>query len=70
MTNSTAAGTVGGTLLSIVAIPSSTMITTVVVACVGATVSFFMSLLLKNAWLYFIKKREKCKTDAENAKKS
>jgi hypothetical protein len=61
MTNSTAAGTIGGTLLSIVAIPSSTVITTVIIACIGATVSFFMSILLKAVWLYFTKNKEKKK---------
>ena len=47
MDNSTAAGTAGGTILSIVAIPSSTIISTILIAVIGATVSFFVSLLLK-----------------------
>jgi hypothetical protein len=49
-------GTVGGTLLSIApSIPSSDLLKTVILASVGATVSFIISLVLK----CLIKKRNK-----------
>lgn len=48
-------GTVGGTLLSIApSIPSADLVKTVVLAAVGATVSFTISLVLK----CLIKKRK------------
>jgi mannitol-specific phosphotransferase system IIBC component len=51
-----AVGTAGGTFLSTVALLSSgDIIKTVILAAAGATVSFFVSLLLK----HFTKKREK-----------
>lgn len=49
MQHSTAIGTAGGTLLAIITINANTIISTAIVAAVGATVSFFTSLLLK--WL-------------------
>ena len=55
---STTAGTIGGTILSVIAIPSTTIITTIVVACIGATVSFFMSIILKKLWNYINKKKD------------
>lgn len=57
--DSTAAGTIGGTLLTIVAVNSSTIATTVIAACIGATVSFFVSLFLKKMWMYFTKHYQK-----------
>ena len=56
MQNSTAAGTIGGTLLTVVAIPASTIITTMVIAAIGATVSFFVSLILKKLWCRYFEK--------------
>lgn len=44
----TTAGTVGGTLLTIaVSIPSGDIVKTIILAAVGAVVSFVMSLALK-----------------------
>ena len=46
--NDTLAGTIGGTLLSIAAtINSEDIAKTIILASAGATVSFFVSLLLK-----------------------
>lgn len=43
--------TVGGTLLSITAIPSSaTILTTIILAAIGAITSFFVSVILKKLW--------------------
>jgi mannitol-specific phosphotransferase system IIBC component len=51
-----AVGTVGGTFLSTVALLNSgDILKTIVLASIGAAVSFFVSLLLK----YITKKREK-----------
>ena len=45
---STAFGTAGGTLLTVVAMPSTTnILATIILACIGAITSFFISLLLK-----------------------
>lgn len=47
--NSTAVGTVGGTFLSIVPnVNSDDMLRTVVLAVIGAVVSFVISLLLRS----------------------
>ena len=55
-TNSTVVGTAGGTFLSIVPnLNSDDLIKTVVLATVGAVVSFSISVLLK----YFCKKHKK-----------
>jgi len=54
--NPTLVGTVGGTFLSIVPnLASEDIIRTVILASIGAVVSFSISLLLK----YFSKKRKK-----------
>ena len=54
--NNTLAGTIGGTLLSIAAtLNSDDIAKTIILASAGATVSFFVSLLLKR----LIKKRKK-----------
>ena len=54
--NDTLAGTIGGTLLSIVAtINSEDVAKTIILASSGAIVSFFVSLLLK----CLIRKRKK-----------
>ena len=57
MTNHTAAGTIGGTILSVVAIPTQTIFTTIVVAIIGATVSFLTSLVLKELYKHITKKK-------------
>lgn len=54
--NDTIIGTIGGTLLAVVTVNSSTFITTVVVAVIGSTTSFFVSLFLKWAWKKYVKK--------------
>jgi hypothetical protein len=41
------AGTVGGTLLTIFAIPAANIVETIILAALGALVSFFTSYLLK-----------------------
>lgn len=61
MDNSTAAGTIGGTILSVVAIPSNTIITTIAIAAIGATVSFFVSLILKKIFININEKPIKLK---------
>jgi len=61
MDNSTAAGTIGGTILSVVAIPSNTIITTIAIAAIGATVSFFVSLILKKIFININEKPLKLK---------
>ena len=61
MDNSTAAGTIGGTILSVVAIPSNTIITTMAIAAIGATVSFFVSLILKKIFININEKPLKLK---------
>ena len=53
--NDTIIGTIGGTLLSIIAIPTQTIVTTIIVAVIGATVSFFTSLILKEIYKRFKK---------------
>lgn len=56
----TTAGTIGGTLLALIAIPMSTIYTTIFLAILGATVSYGTSLFLK--WLraeYLIWKNER-----------
>ena len=54
--NDTLAGTIGGTLLSIAAtINSDDIAKTIVLAATGASISFFVSLLLKR----LIRKRKK-----------
>ena len=56
MDNGTKAGTIGGTLLTIVAnIKSEDVLKTIVLAGVGAVVSFFVSLGLKYLVKRFIK---------------
>ena len=47
---STAIGTAGGTLLSVLAIPNSTILATVVLAAIGAVTSFFVSVFVKWLW--------------------
>ena len=54
--NTTVVGTAGGTFLSIVPnLHSEDVLRTVVLGAVGATVSFFISLLLR----YFCRKRRR-----------
>ena len=47
MEHSTSIGTIGGTLLTIITVGANTVVATVIVAIIGATTSFFVSLLLK-----------------------
>lgn len=54
--HTTVAGTAGGTLLSIWAIPTQTIVATIALAAIGAIVSFGVSLLLKELVKYFKKK--------------
>ena len=57
--DSTVIGTAGGTLLALFAIPASSIVTTIVLAIIGATTSFVVSLLLKEAYMYIKKKFKK-----------
>jgi uncharacterized membrane protein YgaE (UPF0421/DUF939 family) len=57
--DSTVIGTAGGTLLALFAIPASSIITTVILAIIGATTSFVVSILLKEVYLYFKNKIKK-----------
>lgn len=45
--DSTVIGTIGGTLLTIFSVNANTLINTIIVAIVGATTSFLVSLFLK-----------------------
>lgn len=61
--DSTIEGTIGGTVLALIAIPSQTVTTTILCAAIGAIVSFIISSLLKETVLYFKRKKtEKTKT--------
>ena len=51
-----AAGTTGGTLLAIWGITANAIIATIVLAAIGAAVSFGVSLLLKELVKYLRKK--------------
>ena len=57
--DSTVIGTAGGTLLAVFSIPTSTIVATVVLAIIGATTSFVVSILLKEVYLYFKNKIKK-----------
>lgn len=57
--DSTVIGTAGGTLLAVFSIPTSTIVATVILAIIGATTSFIVSLLLKEVYLYFKNKIKK-----------
>jgi len=57
--DSTVIGTAGGTLLAVFSIPTSTIVATVILAIIGATTSFVVSLLLKEVYLYFKNKIKK-----------
>jgi purine-cytosine permease-like protein len=46
-TATTAISTLGGTLLAVIAIPATTFLTTIIIASVGATTSFVVTILLK-----------------------
>ncbi len=59
MPHTTAVGTISGTILSVVAIDAHTFISTILVACLGATASFlFTNLVLKRIYKYFSKKKD------------
>lgn len=49
------AGTIGGTLLA-VGINPTNLASTVIIAATGATVSFFMTIILKKFWAWITKK--------------
>ena len=54
MAQNTLISTVGGTLFAVASIPFTTVLTTVILAIIGAVVSFGTTLLLKwayNKWL-------------------
>ena len=57
--DSTVIGTAGGTLLAVFSIPTSTIVATVILAIIGATTSFVISILLKEVYLYFKNKIKK-----------
>jgi len=57
--DSTVIGTAGGTLLAVFSIPTSTIVATVILAIIGATTSFVVSILLKEVYLYFKNKIKK-----------
>jgi F0F1-type ATP synthase membrane subunit a len=57
--DSTVIGTAGGTFLALFAIPTSTVIATIVLAIIGATTSFIVSILLKELYNYIKKKFKK-----------
>jgi hypothetical protein len=46
-TDDTIAGTIGGTLIAILALPFTTIASTVILGIIGATASFLTSMLLK-----------------------
>ena len=46
-TDDTIAGTIGGTLIAILALPFTTIASTVILGIIGATESFLTSMLLK-----------------------
>lgn len=56
MEHQTTIGTAGGTLLTILTIPTTSLINTVILAALGAAVSFFVSLGLKLLFEYLKKK--------------
>jgi len=54
----TIAGTAGGTLLTIVSLPSNTaIISTIILALIGAVTSFFVSLACKKIYEKYFKKK-------------
>ena len=61
MTNNydTIIGTAGGTLLSVIAIPSGIAISsTIILALIGAVTGFLTTLLCKKIYNYFTKKKK------------
>lgn len=62
MDNNTAIGTVGGTVFALITINSDTIASTILVAILGATTSFFTSLFLK----YLLREVKKLKQDGSN----
>ena len=48
--DTTAIGTVGGTVFALITIPTQTMATTVICAVIGATTSFLVTITLKGIW--------------------
>ncbi len=65
----TAIGTIGGTLLVLISIPVSTILSTVILAMIGASISYATTLFLK--WLrdeYLIWKRKKKENENINTK--
>jgi len=54
--DTTIAGTVGGTLLTILTMPVQSIFHTIGYATIAATTSFFVSLILKEAYYYIAKK--------------
>lgn len=51
-------GTLGGTILSITAIPNTTtIISTIILAIIGTSVSFFTTVGIKYLWNKYIKKK-------------
>lgn len=48
-------GTVGGTTLTIVSIPPQSIVTTIILATLGAVVSFMVSYVMKKLFNYFKK---------------
>lgn len=57
MEHSTTISTIGGTLLSIITISSTTVVSTIIVAAIGAITSFFVSLACKRIYNYFKHKK-------------
>jgi len=55
--NDKIAGTIGGTILAFMSIPFTSMVTTIVLAILGSTVSYFTSMLLKHLVSRYKEKR-------------
>jgi hypothetical protein len=50
MPHSTPISTIGGTILALITIPSTTIVSTIIIASIGAITSFFVSLALRKIW--------------------
>ena len=61
MTPHTTSAMIGGFLFTLISIPITNLITTIVLAILGTLTSFFTSILLKRFWKWVVGKFEKKK---------
>lgn len=65
-TDDTIAGTIGGTLIAVIAMPFTTIASTAILGIVGATASFLTSMLLK----YLVERYKAKKNGSGNSPKN